>query len=104
MDNANNVIVRVDERTKSIQSELKQFRIDVTARFNDAIDKIKENEIRYNQQQMELESKYALFMEDVKKSYVKNDSFTPVKLIVYGFVSLILTTVIGALLTTIILK
>lgn len=41
-------------------------------------------------------------MKELKKTYVTQDEFEPVKKIVYGLVALILTSVIGGLLAIII--
>lgn len=41
-------------------------------------------------------------LSDLDKKYVTQESFQPVKSIVYGFVSLILVTIIGALLTVVV--
>ena len=43
-------------------------------------------------------------IDDIKESYVTKDEFNPVKSIAYGMVSIVLVTVIGALLSLVILK
>lgn len=43
-------------------------------------------------------------LEDIKADYVKKSQFVPVRNIVYGMVSLILVTVLGAMLNSVIIK
>ena len=40
---------------------------------------------------------------EMKDTYVTKDSFDPVRRIVYGLVALVLTTVVGALLATVVM-
>jgi archaellum component FlaC len=43
-------------------------------------------------------------IDDIKKAYVTKEEFSPVKSVAYGMVSIVLVTVMGALLSLIVLK
>ena len=101
-DDAKELLIRLDERWASIQSSLSVVLSEINAIKNEA----SQQSIRFDnkmKEQNDLITKQVKEMEDyIEKNYVKNDRFEPVKNVVYGVVALIITAVIGALLSLII--
>ena len=106
-------VARIDERTKSIQSELVQIRIDLKDSVDRMTDTVKDIDRRQTARIDENEKKLENTIEDVNKSitdlkddtfdtYVTKDEFALVKRVVYGFVGLVVTAVVVALLTSVI--
>src|SRR5262245_41233994 len=95
---ARETIARVDERTKAIQDELKQFRIDINNALISLTDRVKESEARFHSRAAELDAEHDAIYEKLDKSYVKRTEFSPVQRIVYGAMAIIATSVIGAIL------
>ncbi len=96
-------LIRLDERTVSIQSslvELKGF-----------IQKANENfttELKVVRSEMENKlGRYDETIDNLRKefseNFVRKDSFTPVQRIVYGIVAICATSVVGAVLSLVLL-
>lgn len=105
-------LARVDERTKSIQSEIGQLRDDMkttaavladkTREIAIAVaEKTKEADIRMNTHMAEVQSRLTIQSDNLKNEYVSKTEFWPIKIIVYGFVALMLTALCTAIVTTV---
>lgn len=91
------LLTRVDERTTAIQNDIKNLRTDITSTVTSLSKAINDVEDHFNR---EMEKMQASF----DKKFVTQDSFWPVKAIVYGIVSTILMSVMGAILALVIVK
>ena len=92
-------LARVDERTKSIQSELSNLRGDLKSSAEDIADKIRETERRTVIRIEKLEHDDTEIFTILDREYVKKAEFGPIKVVVYGFVGLLLTAIITAMIT-----
>jgi len=97
MNNENDFLGRLDERTKSIQLILERLESDLRSSSDNINKKIDFSEQRMTKKIDELEA-------DLKENYVRKDHFTPIQKIVYGLVGLTLTSVAGALIATVVNK
>ncbi len=109
------LLARVDERTKSIQSNMENIRQDVkihndilNAKFDDQSEKVDklhqgQHEIRADFGKS-LDARLKEIREEFEKIYVKKESFSPVQKIVFGLVGLVLTVVFTALFGIVIIK
>jgi len=92
-------LARVDERTKSIQNELSQLRGDLKSSAEDITEKIRETERRTVIRIENLEHGASEIFTILDREYVKKAEFGPIKIVVYGFVGLLLTAIITAMIT-----
>lgn len=101
------LLARIDERTvliqtqfASISNEVRTYNQTINERMLDLSNKMEEEkkEVR------ELADRLKKEVDEKLKDYVKASEFNPVKTIVYGIVGIVLITVLGALLGTVILK
>jgi len=95
------LLARVDERTKSIQSDIGKFRDDLKNSFFALSEKIKDNENRQTEKYEENKED----IEEVKKlidtHYIKKTEFDPIRKIVYGFVGFLLLSMGGMFIAVI---
>ena len=91
------LLSRLDERTKSIQSNIERLSTDLRAHNDTMTAKILHVEGRLEKRIDELES-------DLSGDYVKKDQFHPIQKLVYGVVAIILTSVTVGLVTIVINK
>jgi len=91
--NIKELIARVDERTKSIQDEFYLIRDDIRNQFNEVTVRMNTAEQHYDEK-----------IKTLEKDFVKRTEFTPIQRLVYGFVAIVVTTVILALLSTVIIN
>lgn len=98
------VVARIDERTKSIQSDLVQIRIDLKENLDVVVDKIRDVERRHGDQIEEIKESHAELVKKVDTDVVKVSEFALIQKIVYGFVSIIVVSVVAALLATVIVQ
>lgn len=87
------LLARLDERTKSIQTDILNIRVDLkekTTKLEALIDEGKES--------------YESLIENLESNYVRKETFSPVQRLVYGVVGLILSGVIVALLGLFVVK
>jgi hypothetical protein len=89
------LLARVDERTKSIQTDISKFRDDLKNSFISLSDRIKETETRHDIKYDENKKNIDELKELVDTHYIKKDEFEPVKKIVYGFVAFLLLSIGG---------
>lgn len=87
----NELLARVDERTRSIQTELANFRTDLKSHSAYTLEKIEETEKRFNDK-----------IDKIENGYVTKDQFVPVQKIVFGLTGLILICVVGAIIATVV--
>jgi ribosome recycling factor len=95
---------RIDERTKAIQEELRNFRLDVKNSIANLLERIKEVEVRDNIRQDAQTKLHDDLSEHLDKNYVKKETFSPIQHLVYGFVGLIITSVLAALISLVLVK
>lgn len=93
------VLARLDERTLSILNDLTKLRLDLRDTVDTISDRVKDVESRVNMKAQEIEDRLDTLTDHVEKNYVKKTEFSPIKLIVYGFVGLVLTAFVGVLIT-----
>lgn len=93
----NDLLGRLDERSKSIQLILEKLENDLRVNNDTIHKKIDITEIRLSKRIDDIET-------DIEKNFVRKDQFTPIQKIVYGLVGLTLTTVLGALIATVVYK
>lgn len=87
------LLARLDERTKSIQTDILNIRVDLkekTTKLEALIDEGKET--------------YESLIENLETNYVRKETFSPVQRLVYGVVGLILSGVVVALLGLFVVK
>lgn len=96
------ILVRVDERTVAIQAEQVNLRTDIKTMGDGINEKMKDLEKRQKEKIEELEQSHEHMIETLERGYVKKPEFQPVKMIVYGIVGLVLTSVLGALVSLVI--
>lgn len=96
------VVARIDERTKSIQTELVQFRIDLKSSLETVADKIREVDRRYGDEIEGVKQQFQDLNKKIDNELVHQTEFAWIQKFVYGFVSLIVVTVVTALLATVI--
>lgn len=94
---------RIDERTKAIQEDLHNFRQDVKNSIVNLLERIKEVEIRDNIKFESQDRDHANLVKHLEENYVKKESFSPIQHLVYGFVALIITSVLGALISLVVI-
>ena len=95
-------LARVDERTKSIQNDISQLRDDLKGSMIGLSDKIKDVEMRFNVKLVEAHAEITNIYTTLDREYTKKADSGPVHKLVYGFVGLLVTGVIVALLSTVI--
>jgi hypothetical protein len=98
------VVARIDERTKSIQTELVQIRIDLKENLDVVVDKIRDVEKRQEEEIGEVKKNHAELVKKVDSELVRKEDFSLIQKIVYGFVGLIVVSVMGALIATVIVQ
>ncbi len=110
-----NLLARLDERTQSIQTNMKDIRNDVKT-FSDGInlkldeqqEKIdtlrKHNADSERQIRHDFDTEIKSIKKDFESNYVKKESYMPVQRIVYGLVGLVLTIVCTALFGLVVTK
>lgn len=87
------LLARLDERTKAIQSDILTIRLDLkekTLKLEEMIDSSKDE--------------YESVIDSLEKNYVRKETFSPVQRLVYGVVGLILSGVVVALLGLFVVK
>lgn len=106
-------LARVDERTKTIQNELSQFRDDLRNSITSVIGTIKDVEVRQKKETDDLSSdikeaktristvETSLYAE-LDKNYVKKVEFEPIKKLSYYLIGFVLTAILSAGLTLIV--
>ena len=82
---------RLDERTKAIQSSIDKMNFDVRLQMDSISKKIDDLENRTNRRIETVE-------KDLQENYISRQEFNPIQKIVYGVVGLILVAVAGAVL------
>lgn len=87
------LLARLDERTKAIQSEISHLRTEVK-------EKVERIESSITTMKREVDD----VLETVEKDYVRKETFVPIQKIVYGVVGLILTAVFAAIIGMVIIK
>lgn len=95
------IVARIDERTKSIQTELVQIRIDLKENLESVIDKVRGIEHRHDDRMRGIDEKIEKIEEKLDKDFVKHHDISLLQKVVYGMVGLICTIVIGAIVTTV---
>lgn len=96
------LLARVDERTRSIQDDIINFRNELKNSFQSLSERIKDTEIRQSIRHEENRKEIDSLNELIDKDYIKKTEFEPIKKIVYGFVGFLLLSLGGmfiALLT-----
>jgi len=87
------LLSRLDERTKSIQTEI----INVKTDIKEKTDKLEEM-IKANKDDL------VDWVDTLDKNYVRKETFTPVQKIVYGLVGLVLSGVALAVISLVVVK
>ncbi len=95
------LLARVDERTKAIQTDIAKFRDDLKNSFYSLSDKIRDTETRavakYDDNKKDIEE----IKRMLDKDYTKKNEFDPIKKIVYGFVGFLLLSIGGMFIAVI---
>lgn len=91
------LLARLDERTVAIQNDVTSFRQDLRS-FNEA------NATRFKELEDKTESRLEDLETHVENVYVTKEQFGPVQKLVYGFVGVVILSVLGAILSTVIVK
>lgn len=91
------LLSRLDERTKSIYDNVEGVRADIKTQnmeINTKISGVERN----------LENKINTLEQHMENNYVSKETFSPVKMVVYGLVGLLLAAVFTALFSSLIPK
>jgi hypothetical protein len=97
-------VARIDERTKSIQTELVQIRVDIRDAIENLVDRVRDVEKRHGEKMEDIVEQHVELVKEVRTDYVKKSEFALIQKIVYGFVGIIITSVVVALLATVIIQ
>jgi hypothetical protein len=91
------LLARLDERTLSMQTDISSMRVELRTIQDGVVVKLQELEKRVEDKLGELEAR-------LDEAYVKNESFSPVQKLVYGFVGVVVLAVMGALVSSVLTK
>lgn len=104
------VLAKLDERTQHIVNTMTDFRGQVDRQIGDLKEDIK---FRYNQLKSDSDGRLKEVKEEIDAklesfsgeldSKVSEEAFSPIRLIVYGLVGLVLITVFGAIVATVVM-
>jgi hypothetical protein len=99
------LLARLDERTVAIQNDVASFRQDLRIMNEAHAERTREVEEKAKTDKQEILLQMETTISDIKKqldgNYVTKDQFTPIQKLVYGFVSVIVMGVLGAIITTV---
>lgn len=84
--NIQELLIRLDERTSSIKKELAEVKVE--------IEKLKDD----------MKEGSEKTRDTLSKNYVTKEEFSPIQRAIYGIATLIITTVIGTLLSLVVHK
>lgn len=103
-ESSESTVARIDERTKSIQTELVRIADDIKTNNDAILDRVKETEKRHSDQISDALEKHDDLARKVETEYVKVTDFALIQKIVYGFVGIIVMSVVAAVLATVIIQ
>lgn len=101
-ENNSNTLARIDERTKGIQNDIASLRTELHTSVETLNDSIKDTEERQKSKNQDIDKRFEILEKELDRDYVKKGELTPIRYIVYGFVGLICTAVVTAMVASVI--
>lgn len=95
-------VARIDERTKSIQTELIQIRLDLKETIESVVDRIRDADKRHSDKYKSLEERQDVIVSKLEEEYVTKSEFSLIQKVVYGFIGLVLVAVVSAWLAAVV--